>query len=440
MRSMTSYLYAALTVTLSLSCTLKADDSKPTDDNKPTSVQEETQPAKETQSIAEKPIAPPAPKVAAKPFEAFTGKVTKNKVRLRLQPTLDGPVLRELNRNDLLVVLGETDEFYALKPPANMKAYIFRTYVLDNVVEGSRVNVRLKPELDAPVVAQLNSGDRVEGVIDTANNKWMEIILPETARFFVSKEYIEKVGDAGLKARLDKRHDEVYRLLNTTQAISEAEMQKPFDQINLEGIVANYKKITLDYTDFPDAAEKAKAKLAALQESYATKKIAHLELQTRQATVLQEKNRQLSDQLKDHQSKLTALEQQVKQDRSLATAPTQPAKPQQMPANMSAWLPVEEAIYATWSENAGGDINAFYQEQTNEAISLKGIIEPYQRPVKNKPGDFLLVSATTRQPIAFLYSTTVNLQDFAGHEVALVVTPRPNNHYAFPAYFVLSME
>lgn len=434
MRSMTSYLYTALSVTLAFTCTLKADDEKPA------AAQEETQPAKEAQPAAEKPIAPPAPKVPAKPFEAFTGRVTKNKVRLRLQPSLDGPVLRELNRNDLLVVLGETDEFYALKPPANMKAYIFRTYVLDNIVEGTRVNVRLKPELDAPVVAQLNSGDRVEGVVDTNNNKWMEILLPETARFYVSKEYIEKAGDAGLKARLDKRHDEVYRLLNTTQAISEAEMQKPFDQINLEGIVANYRKITLDYTDFPDAAEKAKAKLAALQETYATKKIAHLELQTHQATALEEKNRQLSDQLKVHQSKLSALEQQVKQDRTLATAPIQSAKPQQMPANMATWIPIEEAAYATWAESNSGDINAFYQEQTKEASTLKGIIEPYQRPVKNKPGDFMLVSATTKQPIAFLYSTKVNLQDFVGHEVVVVATPRPNNHYAFPAYFVLSTE
>lgn len=72
---------------------------------------------------------------AAPRFEPFTGKITKNKVRLRLQPTYDGPVLKELKRNDLLVILGEVEDFYAVQPPTDIQAYVFRTYVLDNVVE-----------------------------------------------------------------------------------------------------------------------------------------------------------------------------------------------------------------------------------------------------------------------------------------------------------------
>src|SRR5690606_31340485 len=63
-------------------------------------------------------------------FTPFTGQVTRDRVRMRLQPTLESPVIRELDRGDLLVVVNEVDDFYAVSPPTDMKAFIYRTYVL----------------------------------------------------------------------------------------------------------------------------------------------------------------------------------------------------------------------------------------------------------------------------------------------------------------------
>jgi hypothetical protein len=40
-------------------------------------------------------------------------------------------------------------------------------------------------------------------------------------------------------------------------------------------------------------------------------------------------------------------------------------------------------------------------------------------------------------PIAYLYSTQVDLQGKVGQAVTLQAAPRPNHHFAFPAYFVL---
>ncbi|MDP1879404.1 MAG: SH3 domain-containing protein, partial [Parachlamydiaceae bacterium] len=119
-------------------------------------------------------------KAQKKSFTPFTGQITKPKVRLRLQPTYDGQILRELNPGEMVVVLGETEDFLAIAPPSDFKAYIYRTFVLDNVVEGSRVNVRLKPDLEAPVLAQLASGTPVNGSIDPNNNKWIQMSMPET--------------------------------------------------------------------------------------------------------------------------------------------------------------------------------------------------------------------------------------------------------------------
>jgi len=373
-------------------------------------------------------------------FEPFTGRITKNKVRLRLQPTYDGQVLKDFKKNDLIVVVGEADDFYAIQPLSDMRAYIFRTFVLDHVVEGKRVNVRLKPETEAPVVAQLNSGDHVDGKIDANNPKWLEIKMPESTRFYIAKEYVEKYGDAGLRARLEKKQQEVYQLLQTTQAISQAEMQKPFDQINLDSIYSNYQHIQLDFTEFPEAGQKAKELQADLQAAYTAKKVAYLEDKTKNhASALEAKNKQLNAELQAHKSKLAQLEQ--KSDKESALAINASAKPSQMPLNMAVWMPVEEAFFDAWAKQTDQhDPNVFYNDQKKSGFKLKGIIDSYNRPVKNKPGDYMLVNSVSKLPVAYLYSTLINLQDYVGHEVSIIVSPRPNNQYAFPAYFVLSLE
>ena len=82
----------------------------------------------------------------------------------------------------------------------------------------------------------------------------------------------------------------------------------------------------------------------------------------------------------------------------------------------------------------------FYAEEKLQAVALKGMIEAYEKPIKNKPGDYVLINTFTNLPIAYLYSTSVNLQEHVGQEVTLIAAPRSNHHFAYPAYFVLSVE
>lgn len=392
-----------------------------------------------------KPISPPitSPTPNRQNQEPFTGRITKNKVRVRLQPSFDAHVLRELNRDDLIVVKGESNDFYAIQPPKGIKAYIFRTFVLDNTIEGSHVNVRLKPDLEAPVVAQLNSGDHVTGTVNTANNKWLEIDLPDPVLFYISKDYVEKIGDAGLMARLDKRREEARELLNTTHAAAAAELQKSFDQIQLDPIVYNYQQLIAEHQDFPEFSNNAKQALQQLQEAYTNKKIAYLESQTTQSShVMENQTHQLNHELQAHKARIAYLEQKIQKEQPAPfnDVPS-PKTLSDYPVNMSAWFPTEEALFAVWSKQAGSSsMENFYREQMEKGFTVKGVVEPYNRPVKNKPGDYMIVSSSNQLPIAFLYSTRINLQDYVGREVSVLVSPRSNNHYAFPAYFVLSIE
>ena len=189
---------------------------------------------------------------AQTPFTPFTGKVTRDKVRMRSQPGLDAPIVKELNKGDLLVILGESDDFYAVQPPTGTKAYIFRTFVLDNTIEGNHVNVRMEPNVDAPIIAQLNSGEHVQGAVSQQNSKWLEILPPSSTRFFVSKDYINNIGDQSLLGTLERRRQEADQLMGAAIAIGQKELQKPFDQINLDIPIQNFNKVIKDYADFPE--------------------------------------------------------------------------------------------------------------------------------------------------------------------------------------------
>lgn len=356
------------------------------------------------------------------PFTPFTGRVTRNKVRMRLNPTLDSSVLRELNKDDLLVIVSEKDDFYGIQVPQDIKAFVYRTFVLDNVVEGNHVNIRLEPTLEAPVIAQLNSGERVDGVISPLNSKWLEINTPKSTQFYVSKDFIEKIGDSTLIETISKRRENVNRLLESTYQISELELQKPYQQIQLDGIFQNLNKIISDKNNSTEQIDKARSMLTLIQDKYLHKKIAFLEEKPKTIIITKFQN--------DNENQI-----------GLSTETQDSVYKNPVTAKMSSWVPFEERIYASWAkENPNKSEEEFYSQEKQEAITIRGLVEAYDRSVKNKPGDYILVNSSNHLPIAYLYSTITNLQDMLGEEVVLEVTPRPNNSFAFPAYFVIGQE
>lgn len=359
---------------------------------------------------------PSSPTTTVSNFNAFTGKVNKSKVRMRSGPSLDSAIIRELNKGELFVVVGETEEFFAVQPPPDVKGYIFRTYVLDNKIEGNRVNVRLSPHTDAPVIAQVNMGDVVDGAISPANNKWLEVTPPTATRFYIAKEYLEKVGDQSFMVKVENRRKDVDKLLQSAIQASQLEFQKSFPDIQLDQIKANYAIIFQNYSDFPEQAARAKELSDELEGNYLHKKIAYLEEKASRPPVTP-----------------IVANPSANVELPSATVPD----PQ---GRMGFWVPVENALYADWKKINKGSLDDFYSDPKNPSTTLTGVLEPYARTVKNKPGDYVLLDKSTQLPIAFLYSTRVNLHDKVGQEISVEVVSRPNNHFAYPAFFVLGFQ
>lgn len=377
---------------------------------------------------------------AASSFRPFTGKVTRNKVRLRLYPSLEAPILRELDRDELLVVLGEADEFYAVRPPQEIRGYVYRTLVLDDVVEGSRVNVRLEPSLEAPVIGQLESGDKVEGKVSALSSKWLEIAPPDSTRFFVCKDYVELVGDAEMISKLTQRRLQVNQLLEEAYQLYRTQLSAPFDQINIQLIQEAIGRILADYQEFPDQLARAKELLTAAEDEYLKKRVGYLEEQNASKShLLHEQQARLKEVIAQKRAAKMIEKASVANSSEAELASALPKRPcVELSPSMLAWQPVEEAYWQNWCQQEGLSlsIEQMYDKQRQEACLLRGTIEPYTRQVRNKPGDFVLLNPN-RQPIAYLYSTRVDLQKLMGQKVVLQGSLRPNNRFAFPAYFVV---
>lgn len=342
----------------------------------------------------------------------FTGKVIGKRVRMRLYPDVDSPIIKECQKDDLLLVVGEKNGFYLVQPPSDIKAYIFRSFILDGIVEGDHVNVRIAPDRDAPAIGHLSTGTRVNGRISELNNKWLEIVPPDSTNFFVAKEFIEYAGDASLKATYEQRLSALTQALDSINLFSQAEMQKPYDKIDFHKIESRYQEILQNYADFKEI-EVARKNLMQYQEKYLYKKIAFLEKRASQAG-------------SQKPSEPTGMSYSDKESTSIE--------------KMRMWEPFEESIYLSWSAmHHAKTMEDFYKDQKLKASIVSGVIEGYREAVKNKPGDFLLTQ-DNGLPVAFLYSTQINLEDYLGKRVNLSVSERPCNNFAFPAYYVHEVE
>ncbi len=380
--------------------------------------------------------APAAPKTSpastkkAEAFKPFTGKLAANKVRVRAKADLESPIVRQMNKNELLLITSEEGDFYGVEPLKDTKAYVFRSYILDNIVEANRVNVRLEPHVDAPIIGQLQAGDKVQGTVCSMNHKWLEIAPPKGTRFYVAKEYVVQAGGPEYLANMEKRKSQVDELLTSAYLNAEAECKKEYEQMAPQHAIEQFQTILRNFADFPAAIQQAKEGLALLKETYLNKKISYLESKAELSSTAKH---ELLAKHKAESSELLSSE-------APKVDPTLWSKRAPKKDHFGFWDTMEESLFLSWTAfHSGKTFDEYYIEQKANASVLTGIIERYTYDVKNRPGDFILRGAEDA-PLAYLYSTQIDLDQYAGKTVTLLAAPRPNNHFAFPAYFVFSVE
>ena len=362
----------------------------------------------------------------------FTGEITGDQVRVRLQPNLSSHIIREMEKGDYVLVVGEENDFVAVSPLDEIKAYVFRTFVLDGKIEGSHVNIRLEPRIEAPAITQLNTGDIVNGVISSENSKWLEIDVPKDTVFYIHADYVVNKGPEALLVEHKQKKMKAKELLNKAYLTTQAELRKPFAEINEPQIIHFFQKVVDEYGEFPKIVSKAKEGLEEAQEAYLLKKVAFLENKTRAAQGSSQEGVAIFENVAIPEA-VAEENINVRKSASEEIIALQTDK-------MLIWEPIEALLYQEWKKEHPANSNEeFYKHQFSSGKKISGYLEPYHKPVKNKPGDYVLRDHNNL-PVAFVYSTRVNLQNQIGQHVTLMVAPRENNHFAFPAFFVLAVE
>ena len=344
-------------------------------------------------------------------FAPFTGRVLGNKVRIRLEADLNSPILRQAHRDEVLLVVGEKEGFWAVKPEESRKCYVYRTYILDEVVEANRVNVRLFPSTDAPIVSRLEMGEKVQGAIEKDHPKWYAIDCPENLRFYIDKTYVRFIGANTVYASLKAKQTEAEKALKKAYALLKEEVKKPSDKMRAKAVMQEFEAFISHYKDFPGLIKEARIGLISLQENYTKKKIQELEASTEEKPI------------------------------SIPNLPASlPKKVEQKTAVFTkSWENKEEALYGRWKKTYPNlSKKTFYEKQKLSAKYIEGFLEKCSESMKSAPGDFVIKLG--HQTIGYVYSTKLNLAHYQGKKIRFLVSPRDNNHYAFPAYFVLDVH
>lgn len=353
----------------------------------------------------------------------FSGKVTGNKVRVRTNANLDSTIVKKLDQGSLLLVKGEKDDFYAIQPPQDVKLYVYKTYInmadqgLHNV-EANRVNIRLQPNTEAPIVGRLVKDQKIFCSLCKESNKWLEILPTDDVYFYISKAYIQKVGDASIFSQMLQKKEEVDKLLNSAFFIAQAECKKSFNEMNPKEAIKQFETIIKGYKSFENHVKQAKEGLSLLQDTYLQKKIAFLEQKTNISSL-----------------EKTDVFKNVKSFEKTKTNIKNFARKIELKDNMKKWIPIENEIYQSWvSYHPDKSIDNFYLEQKANSLIVSGRVEKYDQNIKNKPGNYIIKGFEI--PKAYLYSTKIDLEEFIGKKITILASPRPNNGFAYPAYFV----
>lgn len=131
---------------------------------------------------------------------AETGMVTGNRVNLRAGPGERFEVVVQADHGERLTVLGREEQWLKVRPPLDTDLWVYAALVKDGKVVASKVQVRSGPGINYTAVGQVDRDDML--VVRGEFQEWLKIQPPEDAALWVAAEYVEaSAGSADPKPR-----------------------------------------------------------------------------------------------------------------------------------------------------------------------------------------------------------------------------------------------
>ncbi|MCL6548146.1 MAG: SH3 domain-containing protein [Alicyclobacillus sp.] len=121
-----------------------------------------------------------------------SGVVQGTGVNIRAAPGLDATVISQVNRGAVLTLTGWEPGWYRIRLSGGRTAYIASAYVKpENLgkVTGDDVNFRAGPSLKSPVIGVLSYGDEFVALGFSGDQQWLHIRLMDGREGYVSAQY-----------------------------------------------------------------------------------------------------------------------------------------------------------------------------------------------------------------------------------------------------------
>ncbi len=124
----------------------------------------------------------------AMPLSAEQVRVAGTRVNLRAQPGLDAEVVGQVERGEILAQVSRQDDWVEVLPPPHVVFWVHGDFIEDEMVVGSRLNVRSGPGVNYAILATLERGDRV--VQRDAFTDWVSIAPPSDATLWIASDLV----------------------------------------------------------------------------------------------------------------------------------------------------------------------------------------------------------------------------------------------------------
>lgn len=135
----------------------------------------------------------------AKNSESFTGIIIADSVNIRSGPSENFEILRKMNKDNIVLVIGQEQEWYKIKLPRQSKAYIHKKFLSPAkknekfaFVIANNVNIRSDKGTQFNIIGQLNKKDKVE--IMAKEGQWYRIFSFKGCFAWVNEKYVENYG------------------------------------------------------------------------------------------------------------------------------------------------------------------------------------------------------------------------------------------------------
>ncbi|MEM8628677.1 MAG: SH3 domain-containing protein [Chlamydiota bacterium] len=312
-----------------------------------------------------------------------------------------------MRQDDIVLIVGQKKDFWQLAPPKTLHCYIPSACVSPGNSLLKSVQVFPKPSADGPVLATLQKGEPVSVLPSKQEAGWCEISPPSCLSCYARKDAVVYCDTADQFSLLVESREKAESDLLQAYRGLERVLKEPQITPLAEKVSLFFHDFLREYAPFPFLQNRAREGLYFLEEH-----------KKKWASSRMEKERNFSLQT-------GSLEK-------VAVSPLQPK-------GVDPWRQVEEGLFSIWqTSHPHKSLQEYYAEQTLQGVTAEGMIEAYEMRVTNCPGDFLL--RKNQRPVALLYSTKWDLTKYQGKQVRLLLAPRPNHQWAFPAYFVLEVD